>query len=70
MTITVTIARDSFSRLDIVRSLIDKDNRTDCAWCGSSAKFNYGVWHDGIHTKPQFSPEAFCSKNCWLIYIQ
>ena len=73
-----TINRDPFGRFDIVRETVrlDVHSREDCAWCGHAGRyfsdhrrlFRYGIWKDGIYTKPHLSEKLFCCVSCWRTY--
>ena len=64
----ITIRHDAFGRYEIVRRLVPTEDRGYCAWCGSPARFNYGIWNEGIYTKPDFDDTQFCSIGCRNIY--
>ncbi len=72
------INRDPFGRVDIVRRTVTAETLFEledfsCFWCGGKGRrvnsgrrlFQYGVWEDGIHTKPYFNDSYFCSKQCY-----
>ena len=59
-TTTITIARDPFARVDIIRTKATGE----CAWCGQPAKYRYGTHADGISTRPQYQKQVFCSRSC------
>lgn len=66
------ISRDPFSRQDTVRE--ETRHAKGCTECGgTSAKgklWKYGVWRDGMRTKPEWSKGVFCSIGCWRVYTQ
>jgi len=62
----VTISRDPFAREDLIR--VKADVIGSCAWCGRKGKFRYGVWRDGIRTRPEFDSHLFCSVSCYRTF--
>ena len=64
----VPVSRDPFARHDVVRVLIDEDERGECAFCGQVARFNYGIWPDGVYRATEISDTQFCGIGCWRDY--
>ena len=65
----ITISHDGSGRFEVVRRLLDKTEMCDCQWCGNRAKFEYGIWYDGINTKPSMDGIGFCSIRCRNTYF-
>ena len=73
----IQINRNTFSRHDFMRRTIKADTifeiqGFECNWCGREGKrtrsgrtlYQYGIWRDGLNTKPCFEDEMFCGKPC------
>ena len=61
----VSISRDPFARMDVVRETVAKHDRKPCAWCGMRpGRFRYGVHHDGVRTRPEIGHRAYCCADC------
>lgn len=63
---TVQLSRDPFARTTLVRQLIPKAERKQCAFCGRVARFRYGQSPDSGRT--YINPKQFCSLSCSRAY--
>ena len=60
--------KKSLDRNTIIRSLVDKEWRKPCTWCGQSARFIYGYQTPMGRYEFDQSMRQFCSKSCHDIY--
>ncbi len=64
------VGRDPFAREDRIRRSVETSG--GCAWCGNRRRsgrlFQYGVWRDGVTTRPEWSEGYFCSAACHDAY--
>jgi len=65
----VTIARDPFARMDVVRETVAQHERGECSWCGQPARFRYGTANDGSRfVRSYVVGKLFCSVGCARSY--
>jgi len=55
----LVISRDCFARVDKIREKASGE----CAWCGSPAKWRYGINRDD-RNKNEMQNKVFCSRSC------
>lgn len=59
-------SRDSFGRADRIKEYV-KDG--ECDWCGRYTRlYKFGIWRDGLNTRPSYGRGCFCSKSCFNAY--